>query len=85
MKKIFTILSLAAAFSMGMQAQTLLVNDFENGDGGAYVAVDGTCEVIDNPATDGINNSAKALQINSTNFAQVGFPVNLPEGRTLAD
>ena len=85
MKKIFTILSLAAAFSMGMQAQTLLVNDFENGDGGAYVAVDGTCEVIDNPATDGINNSAKALQINSTNFAQVGFPVNLPEGRTLAN
>ena len=83
MKKIFTFLSLAAA--VGMQAQTLLVNDFENGDGGAYVAVDGTCEVFDNPSKTGINSSDKALKITSTNFAQVGFPVSLPDGKTLSD
>lgn len=83
MKKLFTLLM--AACALQGQAQTLMVNDFENGDGGAYVAVDGTCEVFDNPATDGLNNSAKALKITSTNFAQVGFPVDLPDGKTLND
>ena len=83
MKKLFTLL--AAAVALQGQAQTLMVNDFENGDGGAYVATGGSCEVFDNPATDGLNTSAKALKVTSTEYAQVGFPVSLPDGKTLDD
>ena len=81
MKKILSLL--LAASAMSLQAQTLLVNDFENGLGGAYVAVDGSCEVIGNPSINDGNNSANVLKITSTNFAQVGFPVSLPNGKTL--
>lgn len=83
MKKTLSLLLAASAISL--QAQTLLVNDFENGLGGAYVAVDGTCEVIANPNADSSNSSANVLKIISTNFAQVGFPVTLPAGKTLND
>lgn len=83
MKKILSLL--LAASAMSLQAQTLLVNDFENGLGGAYVAVDGSCEVIGNPSINDGNNSANVLKITSTNFAQVGFPVSLPNGKTLND
>lgn len=64
---------------------SLLVTDFEENDGNAYVAADGTCEWIDNPVKDAINSSDKALKIRSTYYAQVGLPVTLPEGKELTD
>lgn len=83
MKKFLSLL--LAATAMSLQAQTLMVNDFESGDGGAYVAWGGECEVIDNPVKGDANSSDKILKITTEEMAPVGFPVVLPEGKTLLD
>jgi len=84
MKKVLSLLCLG--ISVGLSAQTMLLNDFESGLGDAYVAWGGTCEVIDNPNKNGgVNNSDKILKISTEDFAPVGFPVTLPAGKTLND
>lgn len=75
----------AACIAVGMQAQTYMVNDFESGLNGANAAWGGTAELIDNPCSSSDNSSTKVLKVVSTEFANVAIPLNLPEGKTLAD
>lgn len=83
MKKFYLFILLAT--SLSLQAQTMLVNDFESGLGGAYVAWGGSCELINNPMKDASNSSNSVMKITSEDYAPVGFPVNLPTGKTLKD
>jgi hypothetical protein len=82
---LFFLSGLLCILSVNLNAQTLLVNDFESGLNGAFVAWGGSCEVIDNPVKDVSNNSDKILKIISSSYAPVGFPVSLPAGKTLKD
>lgn len=66
------------------KAQTFLIDDFES-TSRAYVAWNGSCEQIDNPFMNSDNNSSKVLKIISNDYAPVGFPLDLPEGKTLND
>lgn len=75
----------AACIAVGMQAQTYMVNDFESGLNGANAAWGGTAELIDNPCSSSDNSSTKVLKVVSTEYANVAIPLNLPEGKTLAD
>lgn len=84
MKKTLSLLC-AACIAVGMQAQTYMVNDFESGLNGANAAWGGTAELIDNPCLSSDNPSTKVLKVVSTEFANVAIPLNLPEGKTLAD
>lgn len=84
MKKTLTLLC-AACLAAGVQAQTYMLNDFESGLNGANAAWGGTAEWIDNPCSSSDNSSAKVLKVISTDYANVAIPVNLPEGKTLAD
>ena len=84
MKKTLSLLC-AACIAVGMQAQTYMVNDFESGFNGANAAWGGTAELIDNPCSSSDNSSTKVLKVVSTEFANVAIPLNLPEGKTLAD
>ena len=84
MKKTLSLLC-AACIAVGMQAQTYMVNDFESGLNGANAAWGGTAELIDNPCSSSDNSSTKVLKVVSTEFANVTIPLNLPEGKTLAD
>ena len=84
MKKTLSLLC-AACIAVGMQAQTYMVNDFESGLIGAIAAGGGTAELIDNPCSSSDNSSTKVLKVVSTEFANVAIPLNLPEGKTLAD
>ncbi len=85
MKKTLSLLC-AACLAVGVQAQTYMLNDFESGLNGANVAWGGDpAELIDNPCSSDDNSSAKALKVVSTDFANVAIPVNMPEGKTLAD
>ena len=84
MKKTLSLLC-AACIAVGMQAQTYMVNDFESGLNGANAAWGGTAELIDNPCSSSDNSSTKVLKVVSTEFANVAIPLNLPEGKTLAD
>ena len=84
MKKTLSLLC-AACIAVGMQAQTYMVNDFESGLNGANAAWGGTAELIDNPCSSSDNSSTKVLEVVSTEFANVAIPLNLPEGKTLAD
>lgn len=84
MKKTLSLLC-AACIAVGMQAQTYMVNDFESGLNGATAAWGGTAELIDNPCSSSDNSSTKVLKVVSTEFANVAIPLNLPEGKTLAD
>ena len=84
MKKTLSLLC-AACIAVGMQAQTYMVNDFESGLNGANAAWGGTAELIDNPCSSSDNSSTKVLKVVSTEFANVSIPLNLPEGKTLAD
>ena len=84
MKKTLSLLC-AACIAVGMQAQTYMVNDFESGLNGAIAAWGGTGELIDNPCSSSDNSSTKVLKVVSTEFANVAIPLNLPEGKTLAD
>ena len=84
MKKTLSLLC-AACIAVGMQAQTYMVNDFESGLNGANGAWGGTAELIDNPCSSSDNSSTKVLKVVSTEFANVAIPLNLPEGKTLAD
>lgn len=84
MKKTFSLLC-AACIAVGMQAQTYMVNDFESGLNGANAAWGGTAELIDNPCSSSDNSSTKVLKVVSTEYANVAIPLNLPEGKTLAD
>lgn len=84
MKKTLSLLC-AACIAVGMQAQTYMVNDFESGLNGANDAWGGTAELIDNPCSSSDNSSTKVLKVVSTEFANVAIPLNLPEGKTLAD
>ena len=52
---------------------------------GANAAWGGTAELIDNPCSSSDNSSTKVLKVVSTEFANVAIPLNLPEGKTLAD
>ena len=83
MRKVLSLLLVTSAISL--QAQTMLVNDFESGLNGAYVAWGGSCEVIDNPNVNASNNSSKVMKIVSDDFAPVGFPVTIPAGKSLLD
>ena len=84
MKKTLSLVC-AACIAVGMQAQTYMVNDFESGLNGANAAWGGTAELIDNPCSSSDNSSTKVLKVVSTEFANVAIPLNLPEGKTLAD
>ena len=84
MKKTLSLLC-AACIAVGMQAQTYMVIDFESGLNGANAAWGGTAELIDNPCSSSDNSSTKVLKVVSTEFANVAIPLNLPEGKTLAD
>ena len=84
MKKTLSLLC-AACIAVGMQAQTYMVNAFESGLNGANAAWGGTAELIDNPCSSSDNSSTKVLKVVSTEFANVAIPLNLPEGKTLAD
>ncbi|WP_303191047.1 DUF6383 domain-containing protein [Barnesiella intestinihominis] len=84
MKKTLSLLCVAC-IAVGMQAQTYMVNDFESGLNGANAAWGGTAELIDNPCSSSDNSSTKVLKVVSTEFANVAIPLNLPEGKTLAD
>ena len=84
MKKTLSLLC-AACIAVGIQAQTYMVNDFESGLNGANAAWGGTAELIDNPCSSSDNSSTKVLKVVSTEFANVAIPLNLPEGKTLAD
>lgn len=84
MKKTLSLLC-AACIAVGMQAQTYMVNDFESGLNGANAAWGGTAELIDNPCSSSDNSSTKVLKVVSTEYANVAIPLNLPEGKTLAD
>ena len=84
MKKTLSLLC-AACIAVGMQAQTYMVNDFESGLNGANAAWGGTAELIYNPCSSSDNSSTKVLKVVSTEFANVAIPLNLPEGKTLAD
>ena len=84
MKKTLSLLC-AACIAVGMQAQTYMVNDFESGLNGANAAWGGTAELIDNPCSASDNSSTKVLKVVSTEYANVAIPLNLPEGKTLAD
>ena len=84
MKKTLSLLC-AACIAVGMQAQTYMVNDFESGLNGANAAWGGTAELIDNPCSSSDNSLTKVLKVVSTEFANVAIPLNLPEGKTLAD
>ena len=84
MKKTLSLLC-AACIAVGMQAQTYMVNDFESGLNGANAAWGGTAELIDNPCSSSDNSSTKVLKVVRTEFANVAIPLNLPEGKTLAD
>ena len=84
MKKTLSLLC-AACIAVGMQAQTYMVNDFESGLNGANAAWGGTAELIDNPCSSSDNSSTKVLKVVSTEFANVAIPLNMPEGKTLAD
>ena len=84
MKKTLSLLC-AACIAVGMQAQTYMVKDFESGLNGANAAWGGTAELIDNPCSSSDNSSTKVLKVVSTEFANVAIPLNLPEGKTLAD
>ena len=84
MKKTLSLLC-AACIAVGMQAQTYMVNDFESGLNGANAAWGGTAELIDNPCSSSDNSSTKVLKVVSTESANVAIPLNLPEGKTLAD
>ena len=84
MKKTLSLLC-AAFIAVGMQAQTYIVNDFESGLNGANAAWGGTAELIDNPCSSSDNSSTKVLKVVSTEFANVAIPLNLPEGKTLAE
>ena len=84
MKKTLSLLC-AACIAVGMQAQTYMVNDFESGLNGANAAWGVTAELIDNPCSSSDNSSTKVLKVVSTEFANVAIPLNLPEGKTLAD
>ena len=84
MKKTLSLLC-AACIAVGMQAQTYMVNDVESGLNGANAAWGGTAELIDNPCSSSDNSSTKVLKVVSTEFANVAIPLNLPEGKTLAD
>lgn len=75
----------AACIAVGMQAQTYMVNDFESGLNGANAAWGGTAELIDNPCSSSDNSSTKVLKVVSIEYANVAIPLNLPEGKTLAD
>ena len=84
MKKTLSLLC-AACIAVGMQAQTYMVNDFESGLNCANAAWGGTAELIDNPCSSSDNSSTKVLKVVSTEYANVAIPLNLPEGKTLAD
>lgn len=84
MKKTLSLLCVAC-IAVGMQAQTYMVNDFESGLNGANAAWGGTVELIDNPCSSSDNSSTKVLKVVSTEYANVAIPLNLPEGKTLAD
>ena len=84
MKKTLSLLC-AACIAVGMQVQTYMVNDFESGLNGANAAWGGTAELIDNPCSSSDNSSTKVLKVVSTEYANVAIPLNLPEGKTLAD
>lgn len=84
MKKTLSLLCVAC-IAVGMQAQTYMVNDFESGLNGANAAWGGTAELIDNPCSSSDNSSTKVLKVVSTEYANVAIPLNLPEGKTLAD
>ena len=84
MKKTLSLLC-AACIAVGMQAQTYMVNDFESGLNVANAAWGGTAELIDNPCSSSDNSSTKVLKVVSTEYANVAIPLNLPEGKTLAD
>lgn len=45
----------------------------------------GTCEVVENPYTAGINSSTKALQVNGVECSPVTFSEALPAGKTWRD
>lgn len=45
----------------------------------------GTCSVVENPYTAGINSSTKALQVNSGDCSPVTFSEALPTGKTWKD
>jgi hypothetical protein len=84
-KKWNVLLICIFAFALSLKAQTLPVNDFESGMGGAYVAWGGSCSLIENPVKDASNPSDTVLKITSNDFAPAGFPVALPAGKTLKD
>lgn len=83
MKKFLSLFALVLVTSL--QAQTMLVNDFESGLGGAYVAWGGNCQIIDNPNKGTDNPSNSVLKIVSESYAPVGFAVTIPAGKTLKD
>lgn len=84
MKKTLTLLC-AACLAAGVQAQTYMLNDFESGANGAKLEWGGTAEVVANPCPTDDNSSSNVFKVESTEFANVSTPLNLPEGKTLAD
>lgn len=84
MKKTLSLLC-TACLAVGVQAQTLMLNDFESGANGAKLEWNGTAEVVDNPCPTDDNSSAKVFKVVSESFANVSTPLNFPEGKTLAD
>ena len=84
MKKTLTLLC-AACLAAGVQAQTYMLNDFESGANGAKLEWGGTAEVVANPCPTDDNSSSYVFKVESTEFANVSTPLNLPEGKTLAD
>lgn len=84
MKKTLSLLC-TACLAVGVQAQTLMLNDFESGANGAKLEWGGTAEVVANPCPTDDNSSANVFKVESTEFAHVSTPLALPDGKTLAD
>lgn len=83
MKKILILFLFVV--SIQIEAQIFPVNNFENDTDNAYVAWNGSCQIIDNPLSGDDNNSSRVLKVISEDYAPVGFPLSLPDNKTLSD
>jgi hypothetical protein len=85
------LLVLFAACSMLVQAQTLLLNDFETdtigtvNPEGIKAAWSGSVIVAANPLVNALNASSKVLNVTNSAWVPVTIPVTLPAGKTWAD
>src|ERR1035437_8409403 len=85
------LLILLAACSLILQAQTLMLNNFESyptgtaNPDGIKAAWSGSVQVIANPVVGGVNTSAQVLEVSNVEWVPVTIPVTLPAGKTWAD